>query len=62
MEIAKGALEIVKSTEYHLFFYREFFFLTETELTVPEVVNAMQRKDKFRVNDFPVKQRPTESL
>lgn len=38
------------------------FFVREIELTMPEDVNAMQREDKFRVNDFPVKQRPTESL
>lgn len=61
MAIAKDALEIAKSAEYHLS-YKGNLFVTETELTVPEDVNAMQREDKFRVNDFPVKQRPTESL
>lgn len=60
-EIAKDAREIAKSAEYHLF-YKRNFFVTETQLTVPEDVNAMRRVDKFRVNDFPVKQRPTESL
>lgn len=53
---------VAKDQECGLFFKGIMFLLLRRSLVIPRHSKAMQRKDKFRLNDFSVKQEPTGSL
>lgn len=53
---------VAKDQECDLFFKGIMFLLLRQSLVIPTHSKAMQRKDKFRLNDFSVKQGPTGSL